>query len=449
MNLEMRHASGAATLRRREGVVLHARKNRAPGRPSRGRTVALLGLLALIALLAACTAKPVSKPSATTSSGPSTATSSSSSSPASEPAAITITPAPDSTGINPLAPVRVAVANGTLTDVVMTSPTGTVVKGDLSADHSSWSSAEDLGYDKTYTVKATAENPQGEQKTASTTLTTIKPVNLTMPYIQTAAGGAVDGMTFGVGQVIRIHFDEKILDKAIAQKNIKVTITPAQVGAFNWLGDQDVYWRTKDYMKSGSKVSISVKAYGVNYGGGLYGQADPAPASFKVGAKQISIADDNTKEIKVYRNDKLVKIIPTSMGRHTSIPGDYGQQIDLRTNSGHHVVIGGYTNIVMASSTFGLSKGGNAYKVTIPVGVQISYDGEYVHWADWSIWAQGNTDTSHGCLNVSPDNAWWFYHFSQPGDIVDVRNTGRALAVSNSGYWNESWADWLKGNPPQ
>jgi lipoprotein-anchoring transpeptidase ErfK/SrfK len=99
----------------------------------------------------------------------------------------------------------------------------------------------------------------------------------------------------------------------------------------------------------------------------------------------------------------------------------------------------------MNSASFGLSKGANAYKTIVPVGVRISYDGEYVHWADWSVWAQGNTDTSHGCLNVSPDNAWWFYHWSQPGDIVDVRNTGRTLDVWNSGYWVASWASWQAG----
>jgi hypothetical protein len=135
--------------------------------------------------------------------------------------------------------------------------------------------------------------------------------------------------------------------------------------------------------------------------------------------------------------------MPTSMGRHTSIPGDNGKPIDLRTNSGPHVVVDGEKNINMNSASFGLSKGANAYRTIVPVGVRISYDGEYVHWADWSIWAQGNTDTSHGCLNVSPTDAYWFYGFSMPGDIVDVRNTGRPLAEWNSGFWTVSWAKWL------
>ena len=188
-------------------------------------------------------------------------------------------------------------------------------------------------------------------------------------------------------------------------------------------------------------MTITAKAYGKNFGNSLYGQAD-ASTWFRVGDKHVSIVDDRTKLLKVYNNDRLVRTIPTSMGRDVRIPGDNGP-IDLRTNSGPHVVVGGEKNIDMNSASFGLSKGRNAYRTKVPVGVRISYDGEYVHWADWSIAQQGKVDVSHGCLNVSPANAYWFYDFSVPGDIVDVRNTGRNLAEWNSGYWNVSWAGWL------
>ncbi|HEX2903228.1 MAG TPA: Ig-like domain-containing protein [Jatrophihabitans sp.] len=358
------------------------------------------------------------------------------------PATVTVSAANGATDVNPSVPVKVAVAGGSISDVTLTNPEGKVVKGTLSADKRSWATAEDLGYSKTYNLHATATNAAGKVTSESSSFTTVTPNNMTMPYIQTAAGGAIpSGAVFGVGQVVRIHFDEHIPNRAAAQAALSVTTVPAQTGGFSWLSDTDVYWRTQTYMKPGTRVSIAANVYGKDLGSGLYGQAD-VTASFKVGDSHISIADDNTKLVKVYTNGKLVRTMPTSMGRHTSIPGDTGP-IDLRTNSGPHVVVGGETNINMNSASFGLSKGANAYKTVVPVGVRISYDGEYVHWADWSIWAQGNTDTSHGCLNVSPDDAWWFYHYSLPGDIVDVRNTGRTLQEWNSGYWNVSWATWL------
>lgn len=415
--------------------------------------VVTVSIAALV--LGACSAKKNSANTPAASGGTSTAqsggtsgTSSSSSAPAAAPAKLTVSAATGATGVSPVKPVTVAVTDGQLSDVTLHNTDGKEVKGAISADKTSWSTSEVLGYGKTYRLTAEATGEDGKTVKKTSSFTTVVPDNQTMAYITTAAGQAFQaGQKQGVGQVVKIHFDEAISDRKAAQDSITVTTTPKQVGGFSWLSDQDVYWRTKSYLKVGTKVSIKTSIYGKNFGtstASLYGQADSS-AGFTVGPKHISIADDNTKEIKVYSNNKLIKTIPTSMGRHESIAGDTGP-IDLRTNSGPHVVIGGETNINMNSASFGLSKGANAYKTIVPVGVKISYDGEYVHWADWSVWAQGNTDTSHGCLNVSPDNSWWFYHWSQPGDIVDVKNTGRTLAEWNSGYWNVTWAKWMAGS---
>jgi hypothetical protein len=74
-----------------------------------------------------------------------------------------------------------------------------------------------------------------------------------------------------------------------------------------------------------------------------------------------------------------------------------------------------------------------------------------VHLADWNIPAHGNTDTSHGCVNVAPAYIYWFYDTFGPGDIVDVQNTGRALPLGNGiSEWVLPWDVWVKGgaNPP-
>ncbi|HEU5271144.1 MAG TPA: Ig-like domain-containing protein [Jatrophihabitans sp.] len=399
-------------------------------------------VIALVVGLAGCSQKKAPGPAGAQSSQ-AAATTPASSSGSVGPAKLSISAAPGATDVSPVVPIKVAVTDGSISSVVMTNADGKVIKGALAPDRSSWSSAEDLGYGKTYQLRAVAANAEGKQTSESSSFTTVTPDNQTMPYIQTAAGGAVPaGVVFGVGQVIRIHFDESIPDHKAAMAAIKVTTVPAQLGGFSWLSDTDLYWRTASYMKPGTKVTIDANVYGKNLGNNLYGQADTS-TWFRVGDSHVSIADDRTKLVKVYTNGKLVKVMKTSMGRHTSIKGDNGQPIDLRTNSGPHVVVDGETDIDMNSASFGLSKGENAYRTTVPVGVRISYDGEYVHWADWSVWAQGNTDTSHGCLNVSPDDSWWFYHYSRPGDIVDVRNTGRALQEWNSGFWTVSFAKWI------
>ena len=70
-----------------------------------------------------------------------------------------------------------------------------------------------------------------------------------------------------------------------------------------------------------------------------------------------------------------------------------------------------------------------------------------MHQLDATVWAQGNTNPSHGCLNLNADNAKWFYDFSVPGDVVEVRNTGGPpLALQQNGDWTVPWDQWRKGS---
>jgi lipoprotein-anchoring transpeptidase ErfK/SrfK len=150
----------------------------------------------------------------------------------------------------------------------------------------------------------------------------------------------------------------------------------------------------------------------------------------------------------VYSNGKLVKQMPTSMGKGGYVSGTQGQSISLWTNSGPHIVIGKEHDFKMNSNSYGLSsRSPEGYAdIFIKWGVKVSVDGEYVHWAPWSVWAQGHQDTSHGCLNISPENSEWFYNFSQPGDIVDVEGTPQKLQIWNSGDWLVPWATWVRGS---
>ena len=68
----------------------------------------------------------------------------------------------------------------------------------------------------------------------------------------------------------------------------------------------------------------------------------------------------------------------------------------------------------------------------------MSYSGIYVHSAPWSVGSQGRSNVSHGCLNVSPSNAVWFYDNTKRGDIVEVINTvGSTLPGTDGlGDWN-------------
>ncbi len=193
---------------------------------------------------------------------------------------------------------------------------------------------------------------------------------------------------------------------------------------------------------------VPIHHYGeidVAVGDGLYGQED-SQVSFVIGDSHISVADDNTKQVSVYENRRLVRTMPTSMGMGGT-ERIAGQTISFWTQPGVYTLMGKSNPVVMDSSTYGLPINSRlGYKETINYATQISTDGVYLHELDSTAWARGNTNVSHGCLNLNSDNARWFYDFSVPGDVVEVVNTGgEPLQPWQNGDWSVPWNQWLQG----
>ena len=78
--------------------------------------------------------------------------------------------------------------------------------------------------------------------------------------------------------------------------------------------------------------------------------------------------------------------------------------------------------------------------------VRISKSGEFVHAAPWSVAQQDRENVSHGCINVSTENAALFFDFSQPGDIVEIRNSDGGPLRSDVCDWTLSWQEWRAGS---
>jgi lipoprotein-anchoring transpeptidase ErfK/SrfK len=88
------------------------------------------------------------------------------------------------------------------------------------------------------------------------------------------------------------------------------------------------------------------------------------------------------------------------------------------------------------------------YRTDVNWATQISCSGIYVRSAPWSVGSQRYPNTSHGCLNVRPSHALWFYDNTKRGDIVEVLNTlGFTLSGTDGlGDWNIPWEQWKAGN---
>ncbi len=420
--------------------------------PRTVRVAAAAGSLAALLALAACTSGAkggsnsggaVASPSAVTSASGQPAESSSSSA---EAAVITTNVA--STGaVSPAKPISVSIANGRLTAVTMLNPAGRTVKGAMTADAKSWHTTEDLGYAKTYRLTAKGANADGVAVTKQAKVTTLTPDNKTMPYIQTIYGTNIDnGGKYGVGMVVRVHFDESVNRKK-AERALQVTTTPSVTGGWYWSDDQNVYWRPKSYYAPGTKVSVAAKVYGVEVGKGLYGQADDVK-SFTIGAKHVAIANAKTHHVKVYFNDKLVRNMPTSMGQGGTIQGKYGP-IYLWTMPGNYTVINHENPAIMSSDSYGLPANSPLGYAPEKVywSTKISVDGIYLHELDTTVWAQGHQNVSHGCLNLNYKNAHWYYQHSIVGDVVKVVHSGGPkIRFDQGGQWSVPWSTWLKGS---
>jgi len=82
------------------------------------------------------------------------------------------------------------------------------------------------------------------------------------------------------------------------------------------------------------------------------------------------------------------------------------------------------STLVMDSSTYGVPVNSTyGYKVTVQDAVRIDNSGGFVHGAPWSVNDQGKRNVSHGCINLSPANAKWFFDNFGSGDPVVVKNS--------------------------
>jgi lipoprotein-anchoring transpeptidase ErfK/SrfK len=387
--------------------------------------------------------------------------------------ALVLSPDANATGVSPADPVTAQLIGGALDSVSLINPDGKSVKGEYDSAKTTWHNAEDLGYNKKYTFKASGVGADGKRLEEARTFTTVKPKNYTLPYLRANVTTLLDGGTFGVGQPVVVWFDENIPDRAAAERTLSVTTTPPVVGAWHWYGTREVHWRPKEYWPKGTQVSVAAKVYGRNLGSGLYGQED-VTANFTIGPSRIAIADSNTHHMKIYVDGVEQKTIngksypdgvPISMGRGGSTTGANGVYVDFHTNSGPHYVLDKEDPVEMSSASFGITDPSNPFyypKVVVHLAVRISVGGEFVHSAPWSVayycnnpathnkCGQGYTNVSHGCINVSPSVADWFFSTFTAGDVVDVRNTGRDLGTGKNpdgpNDWVLTWEKWLKGS---
>ncbi|HET7665154.1 MAG TPA: L,D-transpeptidase [Mycobacterium sp.] len=209
-----------------------------------------------------------------------------------------------------------------------------------------------------------------------------------------------NGAKVGAAKPIYINFARPIADRALAEQAIHISSIPPVPGRFYWTSDTQVRWRPQDFWPAGTIVGID---------------ASGTKSMFTVPEQLVATIDDKTHQMEIVRNGKLEKTIPVSMGKaaggHT-------------TPNGTYYVLEKFPDIVMDSSTYGVPvTSAQGYKVHVQLAVRIDNSGNFVHSAPWSVADQGKRNVSHGCINISPENAKWFYDNFGSGDPIVIKNS--------------------------
>ncbi len=391
------------------------------------RSACLAGALVALAGLGACQrSAPAGVPATRT---PLRATASGS--PAATSLRLSVSPADAASAVAPNVPVVLTAAGGRWSAVSVSAATGSAVTGRFSPDRRTWTSTSPLAFSTTYSVAATGlDSRQAAQRLAST-FTTVTPAALSFPGVI-----PLQGETVGVGLPIVIYWSHAVRDRAAAERLLKVVSDKPVTGSWHWLSNTEVHYRPRTFWPAHSRVAVHIAVGGADLGNGVYGKKSRT-ISFTVGSSVISRVSDATKTMTVTRDGKVLRTMAVSLGK-PSTP----------SSAGTMVVIEKYAEKYFDSATFGVPRDApGGYYTKVYWDTKYTYGGEYVHAAPWSTTQQGVTNVSHGCVNVSPANAEWFYHLSTRGDIVEVIGTERAVKPGDGlTDWNVSWVDWVAGS---
>lgn len=389
----------------------------------RGRLILLVALLATALLVAGCSS------SGSDSDGGSGADPTTSRSP--DGPKLTVQPAANATAVPPSSPITLSIDKDTITAVSVKSDDGDAVEGAVGAGRRSWASVGKLSFGATYTVSVTT--------TGSATPLTSKFTTVPTPGADSSVRTSSilgDGKTYGVGMPIILKLSRSVKSdaaRAAFEKMLKVTSDPATTGAWGWVSSTELHFRPSEYWASGSEVHVAVDSAGREIADGVWGRSD-LTVDFTIGTDRRLVADSSTHTMTVSENGSVVKSMPVSLGKPK-----------YPSSSGTMVIIDKRREAMFDSSTYGLAVDSpDGYRTKVEYPMRLTWGGEFIHSAPWSVAQQGKENVSHGCINVAPDNAVWLFNRLQVGDPVTVKNTGTTVELGN-GYsdWTLSFTDWL------
>jgi lipoprotein-anchoring transpeptidase ErfK/SrfK len=380
-----------------------------PSMPGGRRTrLAITGMFGVVGLLvAACSSSPTATNGQHGSGTSATASGT---------AQVSITPANGSASVKPNRGVTVTVAHGKLRGVQVVTGHDPAA-GTLSQNGTAWHSLWPLRVNTHYTVTVTAVGTNGKTVTATSSFGTLRPSRTVVASTILGHG------PYGVGIPIMIDFNHTVAPRyrASVERAIEIKSSKPVVGAWEWdneCGEPEcLSFRTREYWPQHTKVSFDGHFNGIEVAPGVYGVANLSQ-SFSIGDSLIGVTSTVNHHTRIYWKGKYYQTWPDSTGR-----------------PGLDTVDGTYLTIEKANPT--LMTGPGYTNLPVYWSVRFTWSGDYYHSAPWSVGEQGFVNVSHGCVNLPPADAQWYYERADPGDPITV--TGSPAA----GSWDDGWTEWF------
>jgi lipoprotein-anchoring transpeptidase ErfK/SrfK len=317
--------------------------------------------------------------------------------------------------------IEVSVTGGRLVRVSAVHGAGWAVPGILGAGGAGWRADWALPPGQAYHVTATAVNPHGRASTIAGSFRTLTPRHTFSAMTSLGAG-----QVFGVGMPIMVTFSHPITRKAEVERSLEIWSSKPVTGAWYWMSDTQVWFRPRTYWPAHTRVRFEAHLKGVQGARGTYGDANLSQR-FRIGNSLVAVASAASHHMKVWWNGHLKGNWPISTGQ----PGD-------DTPDGHYLSFSMGNPVRMDSASYGVMPGmPGYYNVLVYDSVKFTSSGDYVHSAPWSVAEQGFSNVSHGCVNVAPGNAAWYYGHSLIGDPI------RVVGSPLKGTWGDGWTIWF------
>ncbi|MCX5230970.1 Ig-like domain-containing protein [Streptomyces sp. NBC_00233] len=341
-------------------------------------------------------------------------------------------------------PVELALRTpGVLADVTVTDQRGRRVAGVPSIDGTRWTSAAPLTAGARYAARLVVERAGAQGRDRHVARLDLRTVAAPAGERLTVTFGPDDGGTYGVGQPVTAELSHPVpadesQARRVVERALLVRTEPHVEGAWYWVDSDTLHYRPRGYWPARTTVRVRSALDGARVIGGLYGGRS-RPVTFTTGARIEAVTDVSALTTTVFRDGEPLRTFPVTTGK-----------AGYRTRGGTKVVLGKEPLVRMRGDSIGIARGNSDYfDLKVRWATRVTWSGEYLHAAPWSLDAQGSENVSHGCTGMSTEDAAWLFSTVREGDLVRVVNGyGELMTPFDNGFgdWNLSWPEWRRGS---